>query len=66
MIEKIQCEDRLTPHSFRHTASSIFRMAGLSDRVIMEILGHESIKTTDDTYVDLTAEYLNEQIKRIG
>ena len=56
----------LTPHSFRHTAATKFRMAGMGKRAIADILGHKTTKVTDDSYVDLPLEYLVSEVKKIS
>lgn len=38
--------DRLSPHSLRHTAATLMLAAGVEIHVVQEILGHESVTTT--------------------
>ncbi len=55
----------LNPHSFRHTAASKMRMAGVDDKALMEIIGHTDIKFTDKKYVDVDIEYLRQQMEKV-
>lgn len=43
----------LTPHSLRHTSASWDLMRGIPTQVVQHRLGHESIKTTSETYAHL-------------
>lgn len=63
LMEKIKCT--LTPHSFRHTAATKYRMAGVSERAISDILGHKTTRVTDDNYVDLPVEYLVSEVAKV-
>jgi len=54
--------NRLNPHLFRHSFAREFLKRGGRMEVLMEMLGHESIKTTIDVYgrpsiTDIKAEY---------
>ena len=48
------------PHIFRHTFATVFLAKGGSDMVLKEILGHESIQTTQK-YIHLNPEDLQKQ-----
>ena len=39
--------DRITVHTLRHTFASWLSIAGVSFRIIRELLGHKSIQTTE-------------------
>ena len=45
--EGVTRRNRITPHSLRHTFASWLAIAGLPLRRIQELLGHESIMTTE-------------------
>lgn len=55
----------LTPHSFRHTAASKFKMAGLDDKAITDMIGHTDIDFTNKRYVSVDEEYLHSQIQKV-
>lgn len=40
----------LTPHDLRHTAASMMIRSGMDVKVIMEALGHTSVRMTYDLY----------------
>lgn len=64
LIKKLGLSN-LNPHSFRHTAASKMRMAGVDDKALMEIIGHSDIKFTDKKYVDVDIEYLRQQMEKV-
>ena len=41
-------------HDLRHSAATILKMAGISDGAIQKLLGHASVRTTQDVYMHLT------------
>jgi integrase len=57
---------RITIHDLRHTAGSLLLKAGVSPKVIQEILGHEDIKLTLDTYVHVDQEQKAEALGKLG
>ncbi|MFD6209967.1 MULTISPECIES: tyrosine-type recombinase/integrase [unclassified Peribacillus] len=44
----------MTPHSFRHTHTSLHIEAGAGIKVIQERLGHSHINTTMNIYAHMT------------
>ena len=55
----------LNPHSFRHTAASKFKMAGLDDKAITDMIGHTDIDFTNKRYVSVDEEYLHNQMQKV-
>ena len=41
-------------HDLRHSAATILKMAGIPDEVIQKLLGHASVRTTQEIYMHLT------------
>jgi hypothetical protein len=41
-------------HDLRHSAATILNMAGIPDEVIQKLLGHASVRTTQEIYMHLT------------
>ena len=47
---------RIRFHDLRHSAATILKMAGVSDPAIQNMLGHASVRTTQDIYTHLTTD----------
>lgn len=43
-------------HDLRHSAATILKMAGIPDQAIQKLLGHASVRTTQDIYTHLTLD----------
>ena len=61
LAEKIGMKKKISPHTFRHSFATHLIEGGADLRAIQEMLGHESITTTE-IYTDLDREYLREAI----
>lgn len=53
-------------HSFRHTHAVLSLEAGAELVYISKRLGHGSIKTTSDTYLDITPQYESGELSKIS
>ncbi|MEJ6748992.1 MAG: site-specific tyrosine recombinase XerD [Flavobacteriales bacterium] len=61
LATKIGMKKRISPHTFRHSFATHLIEGGADLRAIQEMLGHESITTTE-IYTHLDREYLREAI----
>jgi len=53
-------------HALRHSAVSLMAAEGVDNRVIAEIVGHRSTRTTDDTYTHVSGGMVREAVERLG
>lgn len=63
LAEKVGLEKKISPHTFRHSFATHLLEGGADLRAIQEMLGHESITTTE-VYTHLDKEYLRDTIQR--
>ena len=61
LAEKIGLKKKISPHTFRHSFATHLIQGGADLRAVQEMLGHESITTTE-IYTHLDKEYLRETI----
>lgn len=54
LLKKTSIEKNVTPHSFRHTHTSLLIEANVHIKEIQERLGHSDINTTMDIYAHMT------------
>jgi len=55
----------LNPHLLRHSFSRNALRAGVRIEVLMEILGHASIRTTIDTYGTPSIEDISQEYEKL-
>ena len=60
---KNNIEKNISPHTFRHSFASHLIEGGADLRAVQDMLGHESITTTE-IYTHLNKEYLREVVKK--
>ena len=61
LAEKIGLKKKISPHTFRHSFATHLIQGGADLRAVQEMLGHESITSTE-IYTHLDKEYLREAI----
>ncbi|HVA98776.1 MAG TPA: site-specific tyrosine recombinase XerD [Bacteroidia bacterium] len=61
LAEKIGLKKKISPHTFRHSFATHLIEGGADLRAVQEMLGHESITTTE-IYTHLDRSYLRENI----
>ncbi|MEK5069573.1 site-specific integrase [Sporosarcina sp. FSL K6-1508] len=66
IINQSGIKKRLSPHSLRHTHTSLLAEAGVGLPEIMARLGHKSDKTTTDIYLHVTKERRREASSKFG
>lgn len=63
LAKKINLDKNISPHTFRHSFASQLIDGGADLRAVQEMLGHESILTTE-IYTHLDKEYLKNSVNK--
>jgi integrase/recombinase XerD len=63
LAEKVGLEKKISPHTFRHSFATHLINGGADLRAVQEMLGHESILTTE-IYTHLDRDYLKSTINQ--
>lgn len=63
LSEKINLDKKISPHTFRHSFATHLINGGADLRAVQEMLGHESILTTE-IYTHLDRDYLKSTIQQ--
>ncbi len=61
LVRALKMNDKISPHTFRHSFASHLVEGGANLRAVQQMLGHESIITTE-IYTHLDTDYLRETI----
>ncbi len=63
LAEKVGLKKKISPHTFRHSFATHLINGGADLRAVQEMLGHESILTTE-IYTHLDSDYLKSTIRQ--
>jgi integrase len=66
LLKKSKINKDITPHSFRHTHTSLLIEANVHIKEIQERLGHSDINTTMDIYAHMTKNIKKEASNKFG
>jgi integrase/recombinase XerD len=63
LAQQVSLNKNISPHTFRHSFATHLLEGGADLRAIQEMLGHESITTTE-IYTHLDKDYLRQTIQQ--
>lgn len=66
LLKLANLDTRLTPHSLRHTHTSLLAEANVTLEEIMARLGHKNDQTTRNIYLHITETRKKEAVRKFG
>ena len=63
LVKKVGIQKNVSPHTFRHSFATHLVEGGADLRAVQEMLGHESITTTE-IYTHLDRDYLRSTLNQ--
>ncbi len=66
ILKRAGLNEKLTPHSLRHTHTSLLAEAKVSLEQIMDRLGHSDDHTTKNIYLHVTKELKKDASQKFG
>ncbi len=66
ILKRAGLNEKLTPHSLRHTQTSLLAEAKVSLEQIMDRLGHSDDHTTKNIYLHVTKELKKDASQKFG
>jgi integrase len=66
LLKKAGIKKNITPHSFRHTHTSLLIEAGVGIKEIQQRLGHTDVNTTMNIYAHMTANMEEKASRQFG
>lgn len=65
LAQRAEIDQRVTPHTLRHTLATILLRAGANLKVVQETLGHASIDTTARIYSHVTSNDVRNALEKL-
>ncbi len=66
MLKELELDEKITPHSTRHTFATLLKRGGADDFYRKKLLGHSSGNVTDDVYTHEDIESLRDAVEKVN